>query len=146
MALRLGERVQAVLFAAVLMTAIAGLYAATQLLQPAPVLAYVVHIVHLEVDGAAWTVHYNPIATTNNTAFSLLLEASHKLGFAVDYIPYQIPQGVFVTAVNGSVNGDGGRYWQYWVNGVYGNVAADHRALHDDDVVLWKFDVSREGA
>lgn len=146
MAPRLSERKQAVLFAAILMAAIAGLYAATQLLQPAPVQAYVVRAVRLEIDGAGWTIRYDPSATPNNTVFSLLLEASNRLGFPVEYVPYQIPQGMFVTAINGSVNWEDGHFWQYWVNGAYGHIASDYRALHDGDAVLWKFDISREGA
>jgi len=142
---RLTERAQAVLFAAVLMTAIAGLYGAAILLQPAPVSVYAVGSVRLDVEGAGWSIRYTPSATNNNTVFGLLLEASAKFGFTVAYITYQIPQGVFVTAINGSMNGDGGRYWQYWVNGAYGTVAADHAALHDHDVVLWNFSASLEG-
>ncbi|TLZ76765.1 MAG: DUF4430 domain-containing protein [Methanobacteriota archaeon] len=142
---RLTERAQAVLFAAVLMTAIAGLTGTAILLQPAPVSVHAVGSVRLDVEGAGWSIRYTPTATNNNTVFGLLLEASAKFGFTVAYITYQIPQGVFVTAINGSMNGDGGRYWQYWVNGAYGTVAADHAALHDHDVVLWNFSASVEG-
>ncbi len=145
MASRLSERRQAILFAAVVVAAIAGLYAATQIIQPAAVQPSVVHAVHLEVTGAGWTISYDAILTANNTVFSLLIEASHTLGFPVAYVPYEIPRGMFVTAINGSVNGDGGRYWQYWVSGAYGDVAADLRVLHDHDSVLWKFVSSVEG-
>lgn len=145
MAPKLGERQQAVVFAGVLLVAIAGLYATIQLLQPVPVPATAVRLVHLDVDGDGWSILYAPLTTNNNTAFGLLLEASAKLGFPVAYVWYQIPQGVFVTAINGSVNGEGNRYWLYQVNGVYANVAADHQALHDDDVVRWSFSLSQGG-
>lgn len=145
MAPRLSERQQAIVFVAILIAAIAGLYATTQLIQPVPVQASAVHQVHLEVEGGSWSIAYAPLATMNNTALGLLLEASAKQGFPVAYVWYQIPQGVFVTAINGSVNGEGGRYWQYWVNGVYGDVAADHKALHDDDLVVWSFSSSQGG-
>ena len=145
MAPRLTERAQAVLFAAVLMTAIAGLTGTAILLQPAPVSVHAVGSVRLDVEGAGWSIRYTPTATNNNTVFGLLLEASAKFGFTVAYLTYQIPQGVFVMAINGSMNGEGGRYWQYWVNGAYGTIAADHAALHDHDVVLWNFSASVEG-
>jgi hypothetical protein len=145
-ALKLSERRQAVLFAAVVMTAIAGLYGTTVLLQPTPVSVRVVGFVQLDVEGAGWSIRYAPSVTSNNTAFGLLVEASTKFGFTVAYITYQIPQGVLVTAINGSANGDGGRYWQYWVNGAYGAVAADHEALHDHDVLLWNFTASVGGS
>ncbi len=133
------------MFAAILLTAIAGVYAMTQLLQPASVRARVVGLATLDVRGDGWSIRYAPAVTTNNTAFGILLEASARLGFPVAYASYEIPQGVFVTAINGSINGEGGRYWQYWVNGVYGDVAADHKALSDNDVVLWSFSSSQEG-
>src|SRR5213594_1291194 len=145
MALRLSERQQAILFASALIAAIAGLYGSTLVLQPVPVQASEVHLVRLDVESVGWSIQYAPVTTNNNTAFGLLLEASAKLAFPVGYVWYQIPQGVFVTAINGSVNGEGGRYWQYWVNGVYGDVAADHKPLHDDDVVLWSFSASQDG-
>jgi hypothetical protein len=139
------ERWQAVAFTAVLIVAIAGVYAATLATQPAPVTPSVVHAAMLEVQGGSWTIRYRPDVTTNNTAFGILREASERLGFPLAYVPYEIPNGIFVTAINGSTNGDGGSYWQFWVNGDYGTVAADHRALHDGDAVLWTFSVPREG-
>ena len=142
---RLSERQQAVLFAAILLAAIAGVYAMTEVLQPAPVQARLVGFATLDVRGASWSIRYAPAATTNNTAYGILSEASARLGFSLDHVTFQIPEGVFVTAINGSVNGEGGRYWQYWVNGVYGDVAADHKALNDGDVVLWSFSASQEG-
>ena len=145
MALRLSERLQAIVFVGILIAAIAGLYATTQLIQPVPVRASAVHLVRLVVEGAGWSIEYAPLATMNNTAFGLLLEASAELGFPVAYVWYQIPQGVFVTAFNGSVNGEGSRFWLYQVNGVYPSLAADHQALHDDDVVRWTFSASQDG-
>ena len=145
MALRLSGRQQAIVFVAILIAAIGGLYATTQAIQPVPVRASAVHLVRLDVEGVGWSIGYAPLATMNNTAFGLLLEASAKLGFSVTYVWYQIPQGVFVTAINGSVNGEGGRFWLYQVNGVYPSLAADHQALHDADVVRWTFSASQDG-
>lgn len=142
---RVSERVQAVLFVAVLVAAIAGLYTAAQVLQPPRVQTSVVHSVQLQVDGAAWSIAYGPSTTVNNSAFGLLREASVTLGFPLAYQTYEIPPGVFVLGINGSMNGDGGRYWQYWVNGAYGHVAADHRGLVDGDMVLWRFTIPAEG-
>jgi len=139
------ERWQAVAFTVILIAAIAGLYATTLMLQPASVTPSVVHAATLDVRGASWTIRYRPLTTTNNTAFDLLREASVRLGFPIEYVPYAIPKGIFVTSINGSTNGDGGSYWQYWVNGIYGTVAADHAVLHDGDAVLWTFSVPQEG-
>jgi hypothetical protein len=142
---KLSERVQAVVFVAVVVAAIAGLYAAAQNFQPAAVPSAIVHHPRLDVQGVGWSIRYAPIETPNNTAFGILQEAAARLGFSLAYVPYEIPKGMFVTAINGSVNGEGGRYWQYWVGGAYGTVAADHEILRDGDVVLWTFSPSLEG-
>ena len=144
-ALRLSERVQAVAFVAIVIVAVAGLYAVVQALQPAAVEALVIRHARLDVQGEGWSIRYQPVATTNNTAFGILREASVTLGFSLTYVPYEIPKGVFVTGINGSMNGDGGRYWQYWVDGTYGTVAADHQGLGDGDVVQWTFSTPSEG-
>ena len=142
---RMSERVQALVFVAILVAAIAGLYAVAQVLQPAAVPTSEVRSVHLEIEGNGWSIQYRPSLTVNNTAFAILQEASVRLGFSLRYQPYELPQGVFVIGINGSMNGEGGRYWQYWVNGVYERVAADHRGLVDGDLVVWKFSVPQEG-
>jgi len=144
--IEMSERRQAILFSAVVVVAIAGLYAATQMVEPASVLSQVVHVVHLQIDGPGWTIRYNPSATVNNTAFAILIEAGREVGFRVAYVPYELPKGMFVTAINGTSNGgSGGLSWQFWVNGAYGMVASDHRALNDNDVVVWAFTASQEG-
>lgn len=145
MVLRVSERVQAIVFVAILVTAIAGLYAFAQGFQPSPVPTVKVRLVSLEVEGDGWSIHYRPPVTVNNTAFGILREASATLDFSLTYQLYEVPQGVFVTEINGSVNGEGGRYWQYWVDGAYENVAADHRALREGETVLWSFSIPQEG-
>jgi hypothetical protein len=145
MALRLSERVQAVIFVVVLAAAIAGLYAYIQVSQPPPVAASGLIRVSLLIDGGTWTIAYGPVETMNNTAFSLLEEASTKLGFPVQVIRYSIPSGVFVTSINGTTNGQGGKYWQYWVDGAYGETAADHHALKAGDSVTWRFTADQGG-
>ena len=98
----------------------------------------------LEVDGGSWSLNYSANSTSNNTAFALLVEAALRLGFEVQYSRFALPEGVFVTAINGTQNGHGG-YWQYWVNGQYADRAADRREIFSGDVVLWKLDVDRGG-
>lgn len=139
MARKLSERTQAVLFLVVLCVAIAGLYGWIVTSQPRPVQAEGVTAVSLTVEGPNWTIHYAPPSTTNNTAFGLLLEASRHLHFALTWVNYTIPSGVFVTSINGTANGQGGSSWQYWVSGVYGNEAASLYPLHSGDTDTWRF-------
>lgn len=135
----MNERVQAVVFVAILVAAIAGLYLAAESFQPLPIPASRVQVVSLNIEGDNWSIEYRTPETRNNTAFGILQEASVTLGFSLAYRWYEVPQGVLVTGINGSINGDGGRNWLYWVNGVYGTVAADRQALQDGDTVVWRF-------
>ena len=142
---RMSERIQAVVFVVGLVTVLAGLYSVAQMSQPLPIPAAKVQGVSLEVEGDGWFIRYSPPWTVNNTAFGILSEASATLGFSLSYEVYEVPQGVFVTEINGSGNGEGGRYWQYWVNGTYEGVAADHRGLRGGETVLWRFSIPQEG-
>ncbi len=146
MARKLSERTQAILLVVVLGTAIAGVYGWVQATQPPPVAPGTVTGVSLLVEGPGWNLSYGPVTTTNNTAFALLEEASQRLHFAVNVTHYNLPDAVFVTAINGATNGQGGLFWQYWVDGTYGNVGADHYALLDGAQVLWRFTTDQEGA
>lgn len=142
---RLSERQQAVAFVAALLIVVLTLYGYIQATQPSPVPQKGTLSLTLTVDGQTWRVEYGPVETVNNTVFTLLLEAGSGFGFDVKWIDYEIPKGVFITAINGTTNGHDGRFWQYWVAGHYGDVAADRKELFDGDVVLWKFDVPQEG-
>lgn len=94
--------------------------------------------VSLVIKGEGWAIEYNAL-TKNNTAFSLLIEASQELNFTVDYTKYKIFDSVLVEGINGSKNGKGGLWWQYWVNGNYGEVGSDNKEIKDGDVVEWRF-------
>ncbi len=142
----LSERAQAVVLLVVLGVAIAGLYGYIEATQAASVPPKGVTSVSLVVEGVTWTIRYGPVTTTNNTAFGILKEASQRLGFPVNAIHYDLPSAEFVTAINGTTNGQGGLFWQYWVDGVYGNVGADHFALSNGDQVLWRFTTDQGGA
>ena len=145
MARRLSERTQAIVFLVVLGVAIAGLYGWAQASQPPPVKAAGVVDVSLSIEGAGWSIHYGPVSTTNNTAFGILLEAARHQGFSLRWTNYTLPAGVFVISINGNTNGAGGDFWQYWVNGTYGDVAANHTPLTDGASVTWRFMTDQGG-
>ncbi|NWF96808.1 MAG: DUF4430 domain-containing protein [Candidatus Thorarchaeota archaeon] len=49
----------------------------------------------------------------------------------------------FVTSIAGVTNMPvEGRWWQYWVNGVFGTVAANKHRISDGDHVVWKLTAS----
>lgn len=146
MARRLSERTQAVIFLVALGVAIAGLYGWVQATQAPPVRPNVVVGVRLLVDGGPWQLDYGPVTTTNNTAFGLLLEASHRLHFPVVYQNYSLPAGVFVISINGIANSAGSAGWQYWVGTQYGDRAANLYPLSDGANVTWRFTADQGGA
>jgi hypothetical protein len=46
----------------------------------------------------------------------------------------------FVTSVDGRAqDAVEGRYWQYWVNGVYAQVASNVYVCQDNDVIEWRY-------
>ncbi len=147
MASRLSQRTQAVVLLAALGVAIAGVYGLVVATQPAPVAGESVTGVSLVVETPSWTIRYGPVTTTNNTAYGILIEASLRLHFAVDPPTSNgsFPNEVFVVAINGTTNGQGGLWWQFWVDGIYGNTAANLFALHNGDNVAWRFTADMEG-
>src|SRR3972149_1952489 len=143
---RWSERRQAVLFAILLVVSIAGVYGLAQALQAPEVPRKGSLRASLVVEGDAWTVAYEDALTVNNPAVGLLLEAGDRQGFEVRWTEYTIPAGVLVTAINDTVNGEGNRWWQYWVNEAYGRRAADRQEIFEGDVVVWRFMASQEGS
>ncbi len=142
----LSERAQAIILVAVICASIAGLYGYIEATQPTAVRAASVTDVSLVVAGTNWTIRYGPVTTTNNTAYGILIEASQRLHFQVASVHYDVPSAMFVTGINGTANGQNGSFWQYWVDGVYGNVGADHYALANRAQVVWRFTMDQEGA
>lgn len=144
----LSQRAQAVVFLVALGIAIAGVYGLVQATQPLPVSAERVANVSLVIETPTWSIRYGPVVTTNNTVFGILIEASERLAFSVDppTVNGSFPAEVFVVTINGTQNGQGGLWWQYWVDGVYGTTAANLCPLHDGDLVAWRFTTNQEGA
>ena len=75
---------------------------------------------------------------TGATAFSILEEVAVKERIPFVYDP-STGAGVFIRQIGEKKNGDGGRYWQYWVNDRFAMVAADQYPLSAGDAVKWKF-------
>lgn len=96
----------------------------------------------LLISTPLWTIRYNSsaIIPANATALGILLEASQRLGFPVNYSYWRGLEAYKVDAINNTWDGSGGRYWQYWVDGEYQGVSADRRVLGEGDRVEWRFE------
>lgn len=96
-------------------------------------------VVRLSIDFGDATRVWDALPTmTGASAFSIMKDA-----VAVAQIPLvadpSTGAGVFVRQIGNKKNGDGGRFWQYWINEKFAMVAADQYFLHAGDTVEWKF-------
>ena len=51
--------------------------------------------------------------------------------------------GILIEGINGKINGEDDKYWQYFVNDTMPQVGADKLELKDGDVVEWRYEVSQ---
>ncbi|MBU2575969.1 DUF4430 domain-containing protein, partial [Patescibacteria group bacterium] len=72
----------------------------------------------------------------------LLRLAEQNDALTIDVIDYG-NLGVFINSINGNASGDDNKYWQYWVNNEYAQIAADQYILEEGDIILWKFTSSK---
>lgn len=133
---RLGDPKLAILLALAIILSVAGLWAALRGLAPSPIPPAMVSVT-MRIETAGWNLSYEA-TTANNTVLRLLLEASAVRGFPVQHQYWEVLGASKVNAINGIRDGAGGLFWQYWVNGAYGQVGADRQALVDGDAVLWR--------
>lgn len=136
---RWGSPKVALVLVLAIVLSVAGLYAALRALAPAPIPPATVSVT-LHIEAADWNLSYTA-TTNNNTVLSLLLEASAAERFSVQYLYWEDLGASKVNAINGMRDGAGGLFWQYWVNGEYGQVGADRQILTDGDAVLWRHTV-----
>ena len=87
-----------------------------------------------------WTIEYLEIETNNNTVFKLLLEIKERDNLTVSYVHWQGYDAIFVNSINGTQNGENSMWWQYYVNGIYGEIASDKKEIFDGDFVEWRFE------
>jgi hypothetical protein len=81
---------------------------------------------------------YSGVRVAKKTVLGLLLQAAQDNGFEVNYNPPRGEMGAFVKSINGLENTNE-RFWQFWVNGEYGQVAMDQQEIKDGDLVEIKF-------
>ncbi|MFH1894763.1 MAG: DUF4430 domain-containing protein [Patescibacteria group bacterium] len=74
------------------------------------------------------------------TAFDLLKNSLEKENIILETKQYDF--GILIEAIGGVKNGDGGKYWLYYVNGEMPPVSADQKELKVGDKVEFKFEKS----
>jgi hypothetical protein len=91
-------------------------------------------------DGGGVLKNFKGELKEGMTAFDLLKEGAVELNLDLTVKSYDI--GVFIEAIGQKKNGDGGKYWMYYVNGELAPVAADKKELKAGDKVEFKFEKS----
>ncbi len=142
----LPERVKAAVFAGLIVLSAVGLILAAQTFRPQPPALTAGIPVSMQIEGAGWVITYSSNDTRNNTVHLFLLEAARTLHFGLVWSNWSAPySAVFIEGINGSINGEGGRWWVFWVNGTYGSTAADLTVLHGGEAILWRFTTPEGG-
>ncbi|UCD93122.1 MAG: DUF4430 domain-containing protein [Methanobacteriota archaeon] len=136
------ERYKAILFGTVVVIGVIGLAYLGNYITGQPVEQGQVRNLQISIVGEDWSIDCTMEETTNNTVYRLLLECSEIYGFEVEGTVWQPYNAVFVDSVNDVENGDG-KWWQYYVNGKYGEISSDRKQLFDGDLVEWRFELPR---
>lgn len=73
------------------------------------------------------------------TVFDVLKDLSQTKGFDLKYNNNYPQYGVFIESIAGIANEktNGGKAWQFWINGKLGEAAADKQELKAGDKIEW---------
>lgn len=94
----------------------------------------------LRILGEDWQIEYLEVQTFNNTVYKLLLECSERYDFPIGSTHWEVFDSEFVNSINGTKNGEGGNWWQYYVNDVYGEIGCDRKEIFEGDMIEWRFE------
>ncbi len=99
--------------------------------------------VKMVILGDGWTIEDNLIAYNDDTVFTLLERVLLKNDFSFEYTYYEQFDSILIDSINGVVNGQDGKYWQYYVNDgdIPPMVGADQYKISNGDNVLWRFEI-----
>ena len=82
---------------------------------------------------------YN-IEISNATVYSVLMRASNLYDLEVRAEYYDNYQSHYIYSINNVTEGKNNKFWQYYLNGIYGTIGADLQPLENDDTVEWRFE------
>lgn len=86
--------------------------------------------------GTSWT--FEDVSSASNCWDQLLVAVNHIGGFHIDSENQTL--GLIVTGIGHIGNLQyHSRAWQYYVDGVYANMACNLYAIHDGDTVIWRY-------
>ncbi len=84
--------------------------------------------------------NYKAVDIGRMTVLEALISVTESNKLIFDYDgPEKSAYGAFVKQIGEQKNGDGQKFWQYWVNGAQPLIAADKYELKGGEVILWTF-------
>lgn len=96
--------------------------------------------VSMRIVTPTWSTDYVSARTANVSVAAFLDEGAAALNISVQKEYWTGYHSYFVVGIHGEVNGEGGRYWQYYVNGDLPMVGCSQYVLQDNDRVEWRFE------
>jgi hypothetical protein len=93
------------------------------------------------IKGNGWTVEDHIVALSDDTAFKLLEKCCQRNHLKFEYTYYEQFDAVLIDTIQTSHNGDGGQYWQYYVNDDIPMIGSDKYSITNGDVLRWSFEV-----
>jgi hypothetical protein len=92
------------------------------------------------ISGDNWQIEDNIVAYPEDTVFTILEAFAERNKITCKYTYYEEFDSVLIDSINGDVNGDEGRYWQYYVNDKIPMIGCDKYNVSNGDVIQWKFE------
>ena len=135
--------VQAVALVSVLTLAFTGLWILVESIkegQEVDALDEPINVNFRIIKEKEWSMEYIGFETLNNTVFKLLIEFKERDNFSVTYTYWKGYDAFFVDSINDTQNGENGMWWQFYVNGIYGEIASDKKEIFEGDLVEWRFE------
>ena len=97
--------------------------------------------VKMVIIGDGWRIEDNIVAYEGDTVFSILEKISARNDFPLEYTYYEEFDALLINSINNDVGGEGGKYWQYYVNSDIPMVGCDKYDVSNGDCVEWRFEV-----
>lgn len=86
------------------------------------------------------TIKTHEIKTTNNTAYTLLMQTAKIEGYSIKTTYYAIYDSFLIESISNIENGQDNKYWIYYINGESGAISADKQIVKNNDIIEWRFE------
>ena len=90
--------------------------------------------------GDRWRIEDNIFAYDGDTVFSILEKCSMRNDFSFEYTYWEQFDSMLIDSINDDVNGEEGKYWQYYVDNDIPMVGCDKYTVSNGDYVEWRFE------